>query len=159
MSGTRKELKLYLGNDMREETKIVYYADDGSMFEDRALCEAYEAEVQKKAKQTSYWVVHYNPDLTEGRGYCSLVYIEAYIPPNWPSPQVWLEDWCYKSFGRKLAFIQGVMPTESWVLIKIDREIFLSRQDSCIGSTTIHAKVMKLVVGARESGLLEYVTS
>ena len=140
---------------MREEISKVYYADDGKMFQDRGACEKYEADIRERANRTTYWVVNYNPDLTEGRGYYSMVYLEAYVPVDYPAQDIWLEDWCIKTLGRKLAFVQGVSPMPAWILHKIDREKFLKKQDSSIGSTRISAKVVKLIVGDKESGLLE----
>lgn len=144
---------------MREETKTVYYADDGKVFESKTACEVYEADLLKRAQQTSYWVVYYNSDLTEGRGYCSLVYIEAYIPAPYPFPQEWVEDWCYRTFGRKLAFVQGVSPMSAWTLSRIDRTTYLRCPDSSLGSTIVKAQSVKLIVGSGESGLLETTTN
>jgi hypothetical protein len=140
---------------MRVETKQVYYADDGTVFDDEAACKKYEDSIRERVSRTSYWVVHHSPDLTEGRGYCGIAYLEAYIPADYPAQDIWLEDWCIKTLGRKLAFVQGVSPMPAWILHKIDREKFLKKQDGSIGSTRISAKAVKLIVGDKESGLLE----
>lgn len=140
---------------MRVETKKVYYADDGTVFDDETACTKYEESVRARAAATTYWTVRHTPDTTEGRGYFGLTYIEAYIPVNYPSTQVWIEDWCIKTFGRKLDFVQGVAPMEAWILHPINREKFLHRQDSSLGSTRIKAEVVNLIIGQRDSGLLK----
>jgi hypothetical protein len=70
---------------MRVETKQVYYADDGTVFDDETACKKYEDSIRERASRTSYWVVHHSPDLTEGRGYCGIAYLEAYIPVDYPA--------------------------------------------------------------------------
>ena len=139
---------------MRVETKKVYYADDGAVFDDETACKKYEDGIRAKAAATTYWVVHHSPDTTEGRGYCGITYVEAYIPANYPSTQVWLEDWCIKTFGRKLDFVQGVSPMEAWILNPINREKFLKKECGSFGSTRINPKVVQLTIGDRDNGLL-----
>lgn len=139
---------------MRVETKKVYYADDNKVFDEEESCKKYEDGIRARAAATTYWVIHHTPDTTEGRGHCGISYVEAYIPATYPTAKVWLEDWCIRTFGRKLDFVQGIAPMEAWILHSINRETFLRKECSSIGSTRIEPKVFHLIIGNRDSGLL-----
>lgn len=140
---------------MKEETLTIYKAEDGTVFEDKASCEKYENDIIEKEKNTTYWVVNALPDLTEGRGYYRFLYIRATINAQHPNPRVWLEDWCYRAFGRKIEFIMGASPMEAWTLYQIDKERFLSPRDNYIGTTIVTYTKVDLVVGAGPQGLVE----
>jgi hypothetical protein len=53
---------------MKEVTKTVWYADDGTMFDSLEACGAHELEVAKETKSLKFYRVWYAPELTEGRG-------------------------------------------------------------------------------------------
>ena len=63
---------------MEEKTiqKTVYLAKDGKEFLNKEECRKYEEEFLDKV---SYFAISYNFDLTEGRGFQSLVYV-AVVP-------------------------------------------------------------------------------
>lgn len=70
-----------------EEKKIqktVYIARDGKEFLDKDECKKYEEEFLDKV---SYFAIAYNFDLTEGRGFQSLVYV-AVVPSGYDSAVV-----------------------------------------------------------------------
>lgn len=138
---------------MRAEQREVYFADDGTMFDAEKACQEYEAEIAKRAKLTTYWRVTHNPDLTEGRGHYGALYIECYGPEY--DAEVWVSDWCYRTFGRPLAFVQGCAAIESWYLRKIDRDKFLSPSDQRVGDYSHKHEVKRLVIGGRAEGLVE----
>lgn len=142
---------------MRIETKLVYYADDGTVFDNEPACKKYEDDIKKRESATSYWIVVHSPDTTEGRGHFGTIYVEAYIPDQYIDSRTWMEDWCIKNYGRKLDFVQGVQAIEAWILRKIDRDKFLTGEAYSVGSYRPPAKRISLTVGKGDVGLLEVI--
>jgi hypothetical protein len=69
-----------------------------------------------------YWQVMHTPDTTE-TGFCMC---KTYIKTEWkgfPAQQYQekeiVEDFCYKKFGSKVAYVQGVAPTLAWCVTQI----------------------------------------
>ena len=129
---------------MKEKTKTVYFADDGKLFEHKAECEEYEAEIRKVEAKTTYWLVICNPDLTEGRGWYHRLYIRCVGPTN--DPALWMTDWCFRQMGSPLTFVQGSAPTQKWMLRPTTRKEFLSPQDARVGDHSYPAKVYNLTI-------------
>ena len=103
---------------------------------------------------TTYWRVVHNPDLTEGRGYYGLTLIECYGNLHY-CDDAFINDYCYRTFGRPIAFVQGCAPTENWKLFKIDEEKFSQKgQYAQVGDYKYDAKRIKIVMGNREEGLI-----
>lgn len=138
---------------MKVETRATYIADDGKSFETERECLAYEEQQRERETLTTYWVVSSRPDLTEGRGWQERTYLEVY-GITYPL-QTAVEDWCYRNFGRPMAFVMGVAPMESWRLVKIDRNEFLKPAPASIGDSKYGYKVVYLVMGKDEKGLVE----
>lgn len=90
------------------ELTTQYVAEDGTRFGTKAACEAYEAEL----KSYSYFRVIHSPDLTEGRGWYGLTVLKVKAVQN--GDEALVQDWCYKTFGGRAAFVQGVSYTENW---------------------------------------------
>ncbi len=141
---------------MRTETKEVYIADDGKEFTSAAACTEHERQIALRKESTTYWCVRHGPDLCEGRGYQLVTYLSVYSTGYIPAG-TWVNDWCYEQFGRKLSFVQGVSPMETWVLRQVTREEFQNSGDhtNYIGSTRITPTVISLVQGTGEEGLVE----
>ena len=138
---------------MKIETKQVYISDDGKTFPTEAECVAHEKVIADHRKNTTYWVVRANADTTEGRGHNTLYLIEAYTP-GWIEPRVWMEDWCYRNLGRKVDFVMGVSPIESWILYESDAKRYMSDLGASIGSTSIPPRRISLTIGPKEEGLI-----
>lgn len=143
---------------MKEITHTMYQTDDGEMFKTVEEATAHEAKIQERLKHTSYWRLAHGPDLTEGRGLCSVTYIQAYIPVKYPLAEEWVLDYVIRKYGRKVAFVQGVSPTPNWDLHRIEsREELISKINARgFGLGSLHrSKVIYLAPGERESGLVE----
>jgi hypothetical protein len=108
---------------MKELTRTVFEAEDGSIHATRADCEAREAVLRERAQRTTYWRVTHNPDLTEGRGHYGCDFLEVFGPQRWNAQDL-VTDFCFQRFGRKTAFVQGVSPITSWSISKLEEEDF-----------------------------------
>ena len=138
---------------MKPVTRTVFEAEDGKIFEDAAACETYEAEVKAREKRTTYWRVTHKPDLTEGRGHYGCTFLEVY-GPEW-SQQDLVEDFCYRTYGRPVAFVQGVSPMRNWSVFKMTREKFLQEEPtSRVGDFTHMGDRVRLVLAGGEKGLI-----
>lgn len=141
---------------MKTLETTVYVADDGKVFSRQDECEKYEKEIERKEKLTTYWRVTHKPDLTEGRGNYGLTMIEVYGDLSY-CENVYINDYCYRTFGRPIAFVQGCSPTENWNVLKIDKNLFNSMTNTRVGDYKYDAQRVKLFVGKGELGLVEGV--
>lgn len=107
---------------MKVENQLRYIADDGQSFANEFECVEYERRLQEKENNTSYWQVWFAPDLTEGRGLQRCAVYELYYTGCFVEEHI--TDFCYKMFGNKVAFVQGVAETNNWILNKITKESF-----------------------------------
>jgi|SRR5476651_1387271 len=122
---------------MKIDTRVQYVANDGTAFNREDDCLAYEEEVAEQAKNTTYWYVVFNPDLTEGRGYygyAAFKLMTAYMAKEF------MEDFCFDNYGRKVAFVQGASAMTSWHLSKIEKEVFDRPVDGQCGDSKIRGK-------------------
>ncbi|CUJ01638.1 hypothetical protein [Achromobacter aegrifaciens] len=142
---------------MKPINKLIYQADDGKIFQTAGECEKYEADIAARAKRTSYWRVSHNPDLTEGRGMYGSISLEVYGPDY--SADLWVRDWCFRTFGRPIAFVQGVSPMSNWTATQIDREAFMRGGEGRVGDSRTPGTRKRLVCGPRETGLIEEDTT
>jgi hypothetical protein len=136
-------------NDM-SETVQAYKAHDGTLYESQAKRDKYDTAAIVEAKSWTYWRVIHGPDCTEGRGYYHCTYIKAKC-----RDLSMLEDYCYRTFGRKVAFVQGVSPMPAWTLTKLSIEQYGSKQGARHGDYTSKWVEVELVIGKRESGLID----
>jgi len=85
-----------------------YIADDGAVFYNEEDCEKYEKIVW------NYYLVTAGPDLTEGRGYYKshLIKVAGYKDIALCKVQ----DWCFKTYGSPLAYVQGVSEIPNWII-------------------------------------------
>lgn len=140
---------------MRKERKTFYIANDGTPFENQAGCEAYEKKQAEIEANTSYWQVTHGPDLCEGRGYCGLLLIQCYVT-GYLNLENLILDFCFRKFGRPVAFVQGVAPMENWIVRRTDRKKYLEPNVKIrVGDYDYPAKRIKLVMGEKEDGLID----
>lgn len=139
---------------MKEVTKTVYESEDGKIFETARACEEYEAELREREKLTSYWCVVTSPDLTEGCGWYKRILVEVYGVKK-ESAQLYMQDWCHRTQGRPIAFVQGVAPMARWMLSVIDRDAYQRAVPQRVGDYEYPAEQIRLVVGDSVVGLLE----
>ena len=138
---------------MKTKTQKIYIADDGKEFTTQIECENYEAKLKEEEKTTSYWKIVNLPDLTEGRGHYGLIYVKVRVG-QYDSPKLMLEDFCYRTFGRPVAFIQGCSPIENWYIQQIDKAKWLEGGEIKVGDYLYKSKTITLKMGAREEGLI-----
>jgi len=74
-----------------------------------------------------YWVINHDADITE-TGYCMR---RTYVKSNWtgfPAQRTHekeiMEDFCYKRFGNKVVYVQGIAATLNWEVDEIAQEIY-----------------------------------
>lgn len=97
---------------MRREELTVYIANDGKRF----FSEAEAIKHEEVMSQTKAYMVFHSPDLSTGdfiKGGFAIVQSSG-------DNELWLEDWLYKKFGSRVAFIKGRKPTENWAYEEID---------------------------------------
>lgn len=105
---------------MTEKQKTVYVAMDGEEFDSKEECSAYEAEV----KDIHIYTISFTPDTNEGKGFYKTIRILSDLS------NACMEHICYKCFGSKWTFVQGIESantiTENWSLheIKFDAKEF-----------------------------------
>src|SRR5690606_7187450 len=66
---------------------------------------------------TRYYQVRYGPDLTETGNCLKVGYLT--VKASW-GHDLWAEDWLYNKFGNRIAFVQGVAPTEKWTFSRVE---------------------------------------
>lgn len=130
-------------------TGVRYKATDGTMHDSKAECVQYEADL----KRVTYWMVRHSPDLTEGRGTQCSTGLKVFTPYGESDARMWVDDYCYRTFGRPVAFIQGVSPCPSWTVAPIDKDRYERQEKSASTSQYKQEKVEVLRLKGREQGL------
>jgi hypothetical protein len=99
-----------------------------------------------------YWVIHHDADLTETG--CSMC--RTYVKSNWVGfpaqrtlEQEILEDFCYKRFGNKVAYVQGVAATLSWRVDEIVKEVYDKANPVRWGGYNTKTMKLELDIGNR----------
>jgi len=139
---------------MKTKNQKIYISDDGKEFVSAVECEKYEAQLKEDEKTTSYWKIVNSPDLTEGRGHYGLIFVKVKVG-QYDDPQLFLSDYCYRKFGRPIAFVQGCSSITNWVIYKIDKEKYLTGGQIKVGDYSYDGKKLSLYLGNGESGLIE----
>jgi hypothetical protein len=130
---------------MKTKTSTIYIADDNTEFTTEKDCIAYEEQIEKRKKFTTYWNIVFSPDLTEGRGYYGSVHVEFYNEAfYWINSRSWIEDWCFQTYGKRIDYVQGVSPMENWKVYDITREGYLNESFTQVGDYKYPSKRLKL---------------
>src|ERR1700758_4959570 len=98
---------------MQVETRVQYIAVDGQAFNREADCLAWEEELRKRAANYTYWQIYCGFDCTEGRGFGSGLLVEL---PFKDMAHEYMLDYCFKSYGSPVCYVQGVSAAPSWRL-------------------------------------------
>lgn len=133
---------------MIEKTTTVYVAKDGTEFTDKAKAKAHE----KKLDSMQMWSVTHGFDCTEGRGYYSKTYLHTV-----GASKDEVEDYCYRTFGRKVVYVQGVERHKQagWILRLIEDKESHVKKGSTFGLTEGSYKERKLVWNRSAMGLID----
>jgi hypothetical protein len=86
---------------MREVKSVIYITDDGKEFTNKNDALKHET----KLKNVKAFLVRYNPDLTEGRGFQKSGIVLVHANGN---HKEFVEHWCYERFGNSITFVMGV---------------------------------------------------
>lgn len=131
---------------MKTETREVFVADDGKVFDTIEACQKHEREVAANLKRIAglkVWLVSSSFDSTEGRGYHRTTYIitDACLPV--------VIEYCLDRFGKPLSGWYGDGFYEVWRLhqgdITADEALRRSKgHHSGIGTTRGEADVVFL---------------
>lgn len=137
---------------MKKVNSVKYVAFDGKEFLSKKDCEDYE----KKEASKRFFAVWHTPDLTEGRGFQRKT-VFCVEPYGWSGYSTFeaMKDYCIRKFGRKLAFVQGVSPTENWSLKEITRGQFEEAKHQFGTLTPTKCPKAYLVAGEKETGYIE----
>lgn len=128
---------------------------DGKTFTNKAEAEKHEAAVLQRAKHMTYWAVSHGADLTEGRGMQAFTILEIYTP-DYPDVQIWVEDFCHRTFGRRLQFIMGVSPCAGWNLRRladVNEALRNTGRTHVLGNSNYSPRWLYLSPGPQEAGL------
>lgn len=100
---------------MEKRTMTVFVTKDGKRFFTEE-----EAKIHEEIlNNTKAYKVRFSPDLTETGRLYDVGYL--IVQAGW-SHSLWAEDWLYKKFGNRVAFVQGVAPTENWTFEEVELE-------------------------------------
>lgn len=105
---------------MKEVPTVLYETIDGKQYLSREEAEQHEKELVNVKR----YLVRYDPDLTEGRGFQKegLIWVHAKHHHQW-----FAEHYCYKEFGNRIEFVMGTYGsnaiTENWSISEIKREV------------------------------------
>lgn len=115
---------------MKQETRSVYVAEDGKVFDSETECSAHEEVLTKeklRLKKIKFYSISHSPDLTEGRGLfgCTYLAIEDDYYHNH-----YMLDYCKKNFGDSVQFVQGACPIPGWEFREITLEQFSKWQEN-----------------------------
>ncbi|MFW5891520.1 MAG: hypothetical protein ACOCUI_04800 [bacterium] len=103
---------------MKEETKkITVYTVGGKEFTNKKEAEKYEKEINKELNYT-FFVVIYNPDLTEGRGYYKAVKLAVPKIQFFDNPKLIAMNYCVENFGKPVEYVQGCSPIQNYIINK-----------------------------------------
>lgn len=138
---------------MKTKTQKIYIADDGKEFTSEIDCKKYEEQMRKEEKTTSYWQIVNQPDLTERRGHYGLIIAKVQVG-EYDDPEILLEDYCFRTFGRPIAFAQGCSPIFNWRILKVDIKKWNEPGKIRVGDYSYDGQKIWLVMGERESGLV-----
>ena len=133
---------------MKTETRTIYIANDGTVFPDKAPCEAHEKQIAETEKMTSYWHIFHSPDLTEGRGYFGSLYVKL-ICHDSHLAENFLMDYCFRSWESPIAYVMGASPTMNWGFSKCTRDQYAEARGTSVGDTKVAAKRITLIQGAK----------
>lgn len=126
---------------MKTITVTQFQASDNSAHATEKECTAHELIL----KRTSYWIIRSDPDLTEGRG-CTKYQYATLVSGYVGDAAMLMEDFCYRTIGRRIAFVQGCSVCENWSLTPLTRDTFV-RLAQC-------EQVINLVSGLDELGAI-----
>ena len=141
---------------MRKENKTVFIADDGEIFDNEKACVEHENMVKEEAEKWSLWLVVHGPDLNEGRGHYGRTYVKASTKQhgNHYLAQKRVEDWCFRTIGRPVAFVQGVSVIENWEVYPLTPDEFANPREATVGDYRHGYTTVTLVNGEKEAGLV-----
>lgn len=118
-------------------------AEDGREFDNEIDCVNHEATLQGSR---TYWRIRYCPDLTE-TGCCQRHILVTFYTRFSYEAQMLIDDYCQRTYGRSLAYVQGASMCHNWQLDSIDKDLFTRHAAS--GSP-----VKYLTIGPRDAGLI-----
>ena len=138
---------------MRTITQKVYIAEDGKEFTSKEQCLLYEEKIKSDEKNNTYWKIIHQPDLTEGRGHYGLIFVRVKKCDH-IGVKIMLEDYCYRTFGRPVAFVQGCAAIENWRILESNRDVYVAGGKIKVGDYSYDSKRIELAFGEKESGLV-----
>lgn len=98
---------------MKKENTAVFITKDGKKFFNEQQAEQHEEALNNNR----YYRVRYGPDLTETGNRLEVGYL--IVKASW-GHELWAEDWLYRKFGNRIAFVQGCAPTEKWTFGRVE---------------------------------------
>lgn len=137
---------------MRTITQKVYIAEDGKEFTSKEQCLIHEEKIKIEEKYTTYWKIIHKPDLTEGRGHYGLIFVKV-KQCECINTRIMIEDYCHRTFGRPVAFVQGRSAIENWRILESNKDAYIAGGEIKVGDYTYKGKRLDLTLGVGDSGL------
>lgn len=100
-----------------------------------------------------YWAVYHNADLTETGRLRNKTYIKTVwggFPAQQSAEREILEDFCFKRFGSKVVYVQGVAATAGWALHESTVDEFEAARPLKWGGYTTKTEQLTLGIGTPE---------
>ena len=107
----------------KEKRTKIFITSDGTEFLSELEATNYIKNILERKEKIKYFKISYGPDLTEGRGYCKLLLVA--IEGNF-NHQLFVEDFCERNIGSRMAWIMGMSPISRWNLTEVDEESFIN---------------------------------
>lgn len=110
--------------ETKKVEREIYFTKDGKEFTDKEEAKKHE----KLLKNSSYWIIIYKPDLTEGRGWYGKIYLTVI-----DGSRNLIEDWCYENIGKQTEWVMGCSEIQNWRLIESEPSAFINKRKISVG--------------------------
>lgn len=98
----------------------------------------------------AFWIIHHSPDCTETGFHQKRSYLKTTwkgFPAQRNCEQQIVEDFCYKRFGSKVDYVQGVCPCSAWCVTQSDAVGFRKASPNTWGGTPTETRRITLDIG------------
>lgn len=130
-------------------TSEIFKSEDGKVFQSEIELKKYKNKLKEEEKKVTYWQLTHDPDLKNGQGYACLKLAKCYAET---AVEEYIRDFCYRTYGRPLAFIQNGTIMKNWTIKQITKEVFDNPDKFYTFYKDLITKI-ELTVGEKDEGL------
>ena len=127
---------------MKEVLTTVYKSFDGKIFKTKEECENYEASRKEIEENIEYFMVHYEPDLTETGYFQRIMFVAVYS--NYFLHFDVITNYCIKKFRYLGPSVQGYGFQRYFRINKIKKEEFFEKQVSPFNKAVVAERFLIL---------------